>query len=180
MPDADDDGRIRWSGDGRALSFEVCQAQRRVLAGDAPSVEQVLTRRGRERLGELRDDVGQVPSDGTWLARDPEAGRVWWWTFAGGRANRQAAAALDAHGHRVGAVDDLRLSVPPTWSADAAARASLLEDIDVAVDERRLDAVKFADVVPRSLLADMVGARDADPAAMRWLAGASVTRTLER
>ena len=53
---SDAPGRIRWAGDGRALSFELAQAQRRVLAGDAVPVEERLTRRGRQRLDELRGE----------------------------------------------------------------------------------------------------------------------------
>ena len=51
---SDDAGRIRWSGDGRSLSFELCQAQRSVLAGSESGVEALLTRRGQARLSELR------------------------------------------------------------------------------------------------------------------------------
>lgn len=175
---SDDPGRSRWAGEGRALSRKVCEAQRAVLvgAGDADGV----TQRARSRLGDLRDEIGDVPARGTWLVHDARANRSWWWTFAGARANRHLAAGLTTSGHRVGAVDDLRLAVDPRWKRTAPTPTELAAAPPPPLDDRQLEAIKFASAVPRTHLAAMTDARDADPAAVRAVAKAPIRRTHRR
>lgn len=171
---SDDPGRSRWAGEGRALSREICEAQRAVLVGaDDPDG---VTQRARSRLGELRDEIGEVPADGTWLLHDARANRTWWWTFAGARANRHLAAGLSTSGHRVGAVDDLRLAVDPGWRATAPTPGELVAAPPPLVDDRRVAAIKFAGAVPREHLAAMIDARDADAQAIEAVAKAPVRR----
>ncbi|WP_445151342.1 DEAD/DEAH box helicase [Baekduia sp. Peel2402] len=169
-------GRTRWSGEGRALSFALCQAQRRVLAGEAEAVELLLTRRGRDRLTELRQEIGLIPPQGTWITQDGDAEQAWWWTFAGGRANRNVAATLESSGYRTAAVDDLRIGVDRTWPADAAARRSLADAPAPSIDESRRQAVKFSELIPGELIARMLATRDADVEAVNWLSQAPLTR----
>jgi len=82
--------RMRWSGLAAPLSFEVCRAQREVLLGTDPDV--TLSRRAVAALATLRSErAGTATAGGTVVRRD---GDVWWWTWAGARANATLAAAL--------------------------------------------------------------------------------------
>lgn len=175
---SDDPGKSRWAGEGRALSYDVCQVQRDVLAGTV-GVDHALTDRGRARLATLREEVGEVPKAGTWLVRDAAASRTWWWTFAGLRANNHLAAALERAGVRVGAVDDLRVAVGGGWAADDPTPLDLAAVDAPAPAEARLDAVKFSSAVPRPLLSRMLQRRDTDEPALSAVAAGTVTRSVD-
>jgi len=83
-------GHSRWLGTGAMLSFELCQAIRQVLAGEA--VSDVWSRRASERMTTLRTEYSWVTDEGTFLIRSADGCR--WWTFAGTRANMALANAL--------------------------------------------------------------------------------------
>ena len=104
----DEPGKSRWSGAGRALSWEVCQAIRAVLCGDDRTAPH-LTSRATTKLAELHDEYDWARTDGTTLFRDTVRSRSRWWTFGGARANRALAHALDTAGVATMAVDDLSI-----------------------------------------------------------------------
>ena len=67
---SDSRGRSRWLGEGRSLSFELCQAIPRVLAReDAPVA---LSRRAAALLGELREEYAWVEPGKTFLVVQDE------------------------------------------------------------------------------------------------------------
>src|SRR5207237_9014455 len=84
-------GRSRWRGSGPTLGFRLCQALRRLLAGEEDSPR--WSRRARARLAELREEHPWVQAEGPSLLSRPPAGPQWW-TFAGTRANATLAGAL--------------------------------------------------------------------------------------
>lgn len=164
----DDPGASRWSGSGAALSLEVCHAIRTTLA--APPGDAGLTRRAAARLAQLREQHWWARPGETALVADRADGQSRWWTFAGARANRAMAAALDAAGIRTTAFDDLSVGLAGTASAielTAALRSSDPAARRPPADPRRLDAIKFASCVPSAELTEMVQAREHDPAAVR-------------
>lgn len=155
----DEPGRSRWAGSGRALSTEVCHAVRSVLAGETPAGAQ-LSRRATTQLDELRSEHWWVTPDGTTLLREERRSR--WWTFAGARANAALAHALDEAGIATTALDDLSIGIRGRVTLEDV--RALEPPVGAApIDQRRLDAVKFASCVPEPSLAAMVAARDADP-----------------
>lgn len=78
----EDKGKIRWFGDGRALSLTLCQGMRRMLAGHDLDKAR-LSRRGIERLARLRDEFRWVTDRDETVVVSEEQGARRWWTFAG-------------------------------------------------------------------------------------------------
>jgi ATP-dependent Lhr-like helicase len=173
----DEPGKSRWSGAGRALSWEVCQAIRAVLCGDdrlAPH----LSSRANTKLAELQDEDDWVRPDGTTLFRDTTRSRSRWWTFGGARANRALAHALDTAGVATMAVDDLSIGLRGTTTLDAIRAITDATDpatLRMPVEPRRLDAIKFASCVPDAALRRMISERDADEAAVARVLGEPIT-----
>ena len=168
----DEPGKSRWSGAGRALSWEVCQAIRAVLCGD-DQLAPHLSNRATTKLAELHDEYDWARADGTTLLREPARSRSRWWTFGGARANRALAHALDKAGVATMAVDDLSIglrSAAPVDAIKAIADAADPATLRTPVEPRRLDAIKFASCVPDAALQRMISERDADePAVARVL-----------
>lgn len=177
----DEPGRSRWAGAGAALSIEVCHSMRSVLVGDQRLTER-MTRRASDKLAELRVEYDWARHGRTTLVRHADRSRSRWWTFAGARANRVAAAHLDASGIATMAVDDLsiglRSTVPMETLVDVK-DAIVPEEAAPAIDARRLDAVKFGSSVPDSILEHMLSARDSDTRGLARLTAESVTLSSE-
>jgi ATP-dependent helicase Lhr and Lhr-like helicase len=109
-------GKIRWFGEARGLSFEICQGIKSVLAG--ASLERCsLSRRAAGRLEKLRDEFSWVrQADETAVVRAAD-GSQHWWTFGGMAANTWLATAIGDLGQQVSAGD---LSIRLTDSATAS------------------------------------------------------------
>ncbi len=82
----------RWPGRPKFLSFELCQAMRRVLVAEEPDPS--WSRRAREALAELRAEYNFLHDAPAPLMALPNDG-MRWWTFAGGRANTLLARMLE-------------------------------------------------------------------------------------
>lgn len=160
-------GRTRWAGEGGALSAEVCGAVRDVLVDPSP-ITDALSERAAAKLADVRGEHAWVRPARTTVVGDEARGRASWWTFAGGRANRDLATVLDAAGVVTGGVDDLTVGLegqPHPGRLEAA-----LTDGPAAPappDPRRLRAIKFAECVPDAELSRMVMMRDSDLAVAR-------------
>ena len=155
--------RMRWMSFPPPLSYDVCQARREVLLGADPAVK--LSHRAQEALQRLREArAHEVAEDGSVLVRS--AGDVWWWTWAGARANATLAAALP------GAVDpDLRYSndavrmrvdLDSESLAEAIARAGKQALPDPAVSDESVRGLKFADALPAELARATLATRNGD------------------
>jgi ATP-dependent Lhr-like helicase len=150
---ADESGQSRWAGAGAALSIEVCHAIRSVLADPQPLAD-CLTKRGVEKLGEVRD--------GQWWVRDGTTTVV----ADGSRANRSLARSLDAAGEATSSCDDLSIGLLNRVSASRVREVTASIDVHALgadKDRRRLDAVKFATCLPKVEIERMLEARDLDP-----------------
>lgn len=85
------DGRApRWSGGPRFLSYQLCQAMKRVLVDDAEDPS--WSKRARASLATARADHGFLREGRDLLDQED---RVEWWTFAGGAANTLLARMLE-------------------------------------------------------------------------------------
>ncbi|BCW18377.1 hypothetical protein NtRootA9_10850 [Arthrobacter sp. NtRootA9] len=82
----------RWQGFPQPLSYELCQAMRRVLLGDDAKGVQ-LTKRADQALDRLRAEYASRVDMRHAVVTKEEA-RVRWWTWAGARANATVVAAL--------------------------------------------------------------------------------------
>jgi ATP-dependent Lhr-like helicase len=157
-------GRMRWFSLPLPLSFEMCQARREVLLGANPPVR--LTHRADDALADLRADrQGQVADDRSMVER--RGGDVWWWTWAGARANATLAAALptvvDPAASYVNDALRVRADVAPGDLDHAVRSVGTNARSEPAVDDRALRGLKFTDVLPPELARATLAERAADP-----------------
>ncbi len=146
-------GRSRWQGGTRNVSAAVAGAIRRVLQADlAP---EWLSRRGRSAWEDLRSTM--PVGDGTTPVSARDGAFEQRWTYAGTRANRTLARAMQGRAHAM-RFDALKVE----WQG--AVDTAEIADVpltDVTADEREAfaDAVKFHQLLPRSLLDRQLAAR---------------------
>lgn len=170
-------GRVpSWLGSPNDISYELCQEMKAVLmAGDVPVW---LDAAGREELGDLRAGyAGLLEADTVPVEFTDDAIR--WHTFAGGRANRLLASALEANGG--GRWTPGNLSLKPRDAKggaqvrDAVAAVLEIDDWD-AEAARAAQTIKQADgkfdvCLPEGVLAQQRGASRA-----AYTAAAAVAR----
>jgi ATP-dependent Lhr-like helicase len=154
---------MRWMSVPSPLSYELCQARRAVLLGDTPSVR--LSRRAEQTLAEVRSDRGQqVARDGSVLVR--AADDVWWWTWAGARANATLAAALGPVVHPSQRHTNDAIKMRPEIDAGqvgTAVSTALQQRLpDPPVSDESIRGHKFADVLPPVLATATLAARSGD------------------
>jgi ATP-dependent Lhr-like helicase len=82
----------RWSGGPRFLGYALCQAMRRVLAGDFE--DPAWSQRARNTMRTLRAEHAFLHDEAAPLLESAE--QLEWWTFAGGGANVLLARMLEA------------------------------------------------------------------------------------
>jgi ATP-dependent Lhr-like helicase len=141
-------GRSRWLGDGRPLSYEMCQAIRRVLLGSEPGC---WSKRATEEVGRVQAESNFVARDGLVVLIDQEEGRTTWWTFAGLLANVEVAAQfkqVDAH------ADNLTVTMKRALRAMDFQHQFQEQGQQVPTFEQSGD-LKFQDCLPDGLLDDM-------------------------
>jgi len=173
----DNRGRSRWKGEGRGLSYRLCQAIRAILAEEEP--RDCWSNRARERLAGLRLDYG-------WLSPEPGTHLVCtnsdttWWTFAGLRANASLAPALSQATESQVAHESFSLTFEPHVAVDRieAAIRSLLgqRDADLlpTIDARALESLKFVECLPEDLAVGILQRRLRDELAVGRVLGEGV------
>lgn len=172
-------GRSLWLGDGVPLSYELCQAQKRVLLGEGRN--EPLTRRARARLDELRADFPWLTPDSTALERLAPT-RTRWWTFAGLKANATLADHLNAKGCPVASRDNLSLTfetlagvLPLQENLPTPEEAESLRPTSLARDA--LESLKFAFCTPKELCMEALGRRLGDAKGVVGVVGGTVVQT---
>jgi ATP-dependent Lhr-like helicase len=172
-------GRSRWRGRGLALSYELCQSMRKILAGADPAVE--MTERTTNALRNVRDDFPAADGDALVLA--PAGDRTTLWTFAGLRANATLAIILEPLQAERSGLENLTITLDA--GADPVRVRELLNAADVAdacartpVDARALDALKFSECLPEELAFDLLRERLVDAPSVVATANRSI-RVLE-
>lgn len=170
-------GRIRWFGEARGLSFEICQGIKSVLAGF--DVERItMSRRAQERIAKLRDEFDWVPAtDETAIVRD-SSGDQQWWTFAGAEANAWLSMGLGDLSDQVAPRD---LSLRLSSKADQVDFASRLADLrpellhlNDRIAEGAVERLKFAEALPSELARRVVERRMRLDGIVRAIAGRPV------
>lgn len=81
----------RWSGGPRFLSYELCQAMRRVLTTDTE--DSAWSQRARTTLGTLRAEHAFLRDESAPMLESSD--HLEWWTFGGGAANLLLARMLE-------------------------------------------------------------------------------------
>jgi len=148
---APDGGRARWIGDGRAMSWDLCQGIRRVLAGaDLGGV--FLSNRATDKLAEARAEFGWLrpARESVVVRRDDEP--LWWWTFAGMHANLWLAGSLPGLVDPTG-MEDLRVRlVDGTDANELQEQLTNLTPESLSLGSRvaagAVERLKFAEALP--------------------------------
>lgn len=174
-------GTSRWSGGANVLSFEMCQAMRRILATDDPAPR--WSKRARDRMAEIREEFPWAKGDAeaTVLVQEKD-GTTTWWTFAGYLANAALGDALCAD--RPASVTYDNLSIRFRHRLDPAdLRRSLdrlrphLPDLAPQADlTDALDGLKFSSCLPRPLAESQIRTRLRDLDATQRIAS-TITRS---
>jgi ATP-dependent helicase Lhr and Lhr-like helicase len=168
--------RSRWQGALPPESFELSQAQRRVLLGSATGVE--LSRRASKALAALRAESGhRVREAGTIVERKDD--ELWWWTWAGGRGNASLAAALDRVIDPDGRPENHLLRLRP-GIGHAELRAALDEMMSgelppPVVAEEAVRELKFGEILPPELATGTLAERLGDQVAARHVSAGPVS-----
>lgn len=166
--------RMKWMGDAPPLSYDICQAQRHVLLGSDPEV--ALSKRAAAGLKHLRE-VHDLKVSDRGLVLSEEKHDVWWWTWAGARANATLVAALPGVLDPQQRFDNFRVRVlGPSGMARLASSVTSLEGALPAVSQAAMNGLKFAEVLPPHLATAVVAARIADVAGAAQALGAPRVR----
>lgn len=169
----DASGKARWSGQPIPLSFELADAMRRVLLGDAPAGVG-FTQRAERQLGELRQDwADRVDRDRTVVLRTDKDTN--WWTWAGSRANATLAAVLAEADPALlsdsDQFDNLQIPLQGEVRVDqlkAALNVAVarygpeLSGAVPVISQQAVDGLKFSDLLPPKLAVDTLASRSAD------------------
>lgn len=121
-----------------------------------------LSKRAIAGLAELRDERSQQVSD-RGLVVERRGDDVWWWTFAGTRANLTLRANLPSVVEPAQASSPERIRLRRGVAPGEVGRA--LEAIDPgclampAVDRAAIAGLKFAEVLPSDVATAVIGAR---------------------
>jgi ATP-dependent Lhr-like helicase len=164
-----DRGRTRWKGEGRGLSFRLCQAIKRVLADDG--TRPWWSQRARTQLEEIRAKFPWVTAESSVVLAGQEGG-VAWWTFAGQKANATLAPALANITQVQTSSDSLTIEFERALPLDAVQRAiEELRSRDAAtllpeVSQEALEGMKFSKCLPPALAVHVLGVRTRDPTAV--------------
>ena len=163
VEEADARVRMQWAGEPPMLSFDICRAQRLVLLGTGPDV--TLSRRARAQLAQARASGAEtVRPVATVVAQGRD---VWWWTWAGLRANLSLLASLPDVVDPAARLDNLRIRLRADLTAAeltrAFARVRRSELTAPELDDDALSILKFAEVLPPDLARDTVAQRMSDP-----------------
>ena len=166
-------GKSRWVGQSPPLSFQLCQAVRRVLAGADLRAE--LSRRAQDELERARADHPWVDPKTT-VIRPTEDGALQWWTFGGKLANGALGAVLGVGLDEPPFVADYYVEIAagslalPALAARLQALPNLTDDhLAVPIQDEAVQELKFAQCLPSALARRMLQEWSTDAAAIRGL-----------
>lgn len=163
-------GRSRWKGEGRGLSYRLCQAIKAILTTD--EVRPWWSNRAREQLSQIRSEFAWLSPEATTVLVNADA-EVTWWTFAGIGANASLAFALSQTiQSRVGH-ESFGLSFEshtrPTDLEQAIRDLSecSIHEIFPSVDESSLQSLKFSKCLHKELAVHILQTRLRDESGIR-------------
>ena len=152
---ADYGGRSRWLGSGRAYSFELCQAVKKVITSEAHFP--FLSRRGEQALEELRGEHDWAKPDSTVLRLGANGGESEWWTLAGRKANEHLRRLLRKTITLESNADNFSLRLQTVVSSEdfgkalQTLRSSPVRETEPAAVED-LGELKFSECLPATTL----------------------------
>jgi len=143
-------GRSQWIGEARGVSRELARGVRDILRGANENLRDILTKRSRTRLEEVLSEQSHTLTEGPLKLQD---GSFEWWTYGGYAVNLILAGKLEALGGRCKSVDSycIRVAVDPTHVA-AAGGWDAVAALAPVPPSSGIDRMKFADLLPHSLL----------------------------
>ncbi|MFM7845518.1 MAG: ATP-dependent helicase, partial [Planctomycetota bacterium] len=155
-------GRSRWKGEGRGLSFRLCQAIKTILISD--EIRSCWSIRTQEQLNKIRQEYAWLSSDCTTVhvAANNEAT---WFTFAGIGANTSLASALTQATQTKVSAESFGVTFEPQFTEDRIESAiQALKERNVAellpaIDERAIESLKFSECLPRELVIEILQRR---------------------
>lgn len=168
-----------WQGDPRHLSYELCQAMRRVLMDDAG--DPAWSQRATAVMTTLRADHTFLDDSPAPIVEAPD--RITWWTFAGGGANALLGQMLGAElGEKVVATNtSIRLEGAAAKSGVAVrdvlarwreeARPTLEDGQRFAEGAAKARISKFQVCLPEKLFAELVVEKSVDLDGARKVVG---------
>jgi ATP-dependent Lhr-like helicase len=152
-----DPGRSRWLGDGPAISYELAQAIRSVVASTKEPSR--LSKRAKDALADAKAELWWFDAQATTLY-DAPTGRLQWWTHGGTVVNLRIAWRLQQLLGKEMRADEMAVTFP-----DGFARADALVLIDgLRSDPMRFDAaafrplaekLKFFEALPEARVAEL-------------------------
>jgi ATP-dependent Lhr-like helicase len=163
-------GRSRWKGEGRGLSFRLCQAIKAVLTTD--EVRPWWSNRAREQLTQVRGDFAWLTPEATTVLVNADA-EVTWWTFAGIGANASLAFALSQATQSKVSHESFGVTFEPQLRANEIEQAILslqrrnVKELLASVDERALHSLKFSECMPPEIAITILKRRLQDAKAVR-------------
>ena len=167
----DEQGKSRWHGGSRNLSYPLARAHHDVAAGALPA-SIMVSRRAQDALAAIREKHRFAsPGNRTYVVRDG-SGAPQWWTFAGSAANSALARGLAALVDDTKSVGDLRITLKPHLGGDDIRKtldengASLVAERP-AIEKEALDGLKFAAAVPTELATETLAERLKDVAGIQ-------------
>lgn len=135
----------RWGGGPRFLSYDYCQAMRRVLMSQEEDA--AWSTRTRQRMKFIRAQYDFLTDEQTPLVDHDKY--IEWWTFAGGAANTLLAKVLESElGEKVIA-QNTHLTFRESAAKSEAAIRQTLRDITAAMRPSDADAMAYAESAAR-------------------------------
>jgi ATP-dependent Lhr-like helicase len=138
----------RWFGGPTALSYEICQAMRDVLAGD--DVDEGWSKRAIEVVRRLREEHAFLRDERTPITEDSDGST--WWTFAGARANQLLGRVLESELGGRCVVRDTSISCRDQAGLSAATLRQLVQGLAEQGRPSADDARRFASPMGRARL----------------------------
>lgn len=170
----EDRGRSRWKGEGRGLSFRLCQAIKSIVTSS--DVRPWWSTRARDQMAQIRADFSWLSPTSTTVLLNA-AGESTWWTHAGIGANASLALALSEATQSQVSHESFGVTFEPHLTGNAielAIRSLQERNVDEllpSVDERALQSLKFSECLPQPLAVRMLQCRLRDPIGIRHALG---------
>ncbi len=169
-------GRSRWVGQAQPLSFALCQAIHRVLAG--ATLTGTLSKRAQEQLDRARADHSWIDPKRSVL-RAGEDDVIRWWTFGGGFANAALAAVIGEGFDEPPRAENFFIELRESHVAfeQIVQRLRDLPKLDdsafeVPIDDDAVRDLKFSQCLPMELAREMLASWYTDHGAIRSLLAA--------
>ena len=155
-------GRSRWLGESQPLSYEMCQAIRRILIGSGP--KDAWSKRATTELARSIEESTCVAPDALVLEVERSKERTTWWTFAGLAANSELSCHFVGAGVRF---DNFSITVSRALPLAVFRESLKAGALAKTVRPTEFVDVKFQECVPEQLLRATQSARFNDLRAVK-------------